>query len=106
MPAKEVHVELLLSNRVLDKNGETVGRIEELHGKQSGQDFEVIEFMLGPDALLERITTWMPGSRLLKVLTGGKFGTRYRVPWDKIDISDPYHPRLLLRKSELKVEHD
>jgi len=104
MPVKQIHLEFLLSRTVVDTDGLRVGRIEECHGVQSGDDFEIREFLLGPHALIERLTTWIPGSRLLKFLTRGEFGKTYKIPWDKIDISDPHHPRLLVAKSTLKPE--
>jgi sporulation protein YlmC with PRC-barrel domain len=104
MATNAIHVEYLLSKKVVDSNGTVVGRIEELHGEQVGKEFLIREFMLGPVALIERITAWIPGARVLKFINTGQFGKTYRIPWDKMDLSDPNHPRILLKKSELKPE--
>ncbi len=98
----EVHVELLLGCRVRDARGRSVGRIEELHAVPSGSDYVVDEFHVGAEAAAERLSA-RPIVRTLMQL----FGLRarrpmYRVPWDKLDLSKPTHPRLTCRREELE----
>jgi sporulation protein YlmC with PRC-barrel domain len=100
MSAREVHVELLLSRRVVDFTGRSVGRIEELRGERDGSDVVVTEYLLGTDALLERLLGFFLELPFLRLLRGKDRG--FRVPWNKMDLSDPKHPRVLCTRDELE----
>jgi sporulation protein YlmC with PRC-barrel domain len=104
MAAREVHLELLLSHRVVDSTGRNVGRIEELRAKRDGGDVVVTEYLLGSDALLERLLGLILELPFLRLFRGEKKG--FRVPWDKMDLSDPKHPRLRCTRDELRPIDD
>jgi hypothetical protein len=101
MAEHPVHLELLLGKRVRDAAGEPVGRIEEVRAEQMGAEWIVWEYLLGPAAVLQRLSAgrlgWvfarLPGSHQT---TGG-----YRIRWDQLDLTDPDHPRLLCSRAEL-----
>jgi sporulation protein YlmC with PRC-barrel domain len=101
MGVREVHVELLLSRPVLDLTGKSIGRIEEICAEQLGEESVVKEYLIGPLALLERLSAWTLGLSMSDILRWGKIGNRYRVPWDKLDLGDPAHPRLKCPVEEL-----
>jgi hypothetical protein len=101
MDLREIHIELLLSKRVLDPAGKSVGRIEEIFAEQQGEESVVKEYLIGPAAMLERLSAWTLGLPMSDFLRWGKIGNRYRVPWDKLDLSDPDQPRLKCPVEEL-----
>ena len=89
---REVHVEHLLGRRVRDASGKVVGRIEELRSDIVDGELVVLEFHLGPAALLERLgvaLTLLPFVRLL-----GSSHEPRSVRWEMMDLDDPHHPRL------------
>ena len=98
MAPQDIPLELLLSKRVVDANGQSAGRIEEVCAEQQGEELVVQEYWLGPYALGERLAVWLPMLRWLGV---GKRRRGYRVPWDKMDVTDPEQPRLRCAKEEL-----
>jgi hypothetical protein len=70
-----------------------IGRLEEVRAEQRGADYEVREYLLGPGALLERLS-----------LAGRVFGRARRTlvaRWDQLDVSDPQHPRLTCAVDDL-----
>lgn len=93
---REVHLELLLGRKVRDASGRPAGRIEEVLADREDLDCLVREFHLGPHALVERLS--LP---LVRLFRGRSHGLR-RVPWDRLDLSDPVHPRLLGTIEELE----
>lgn len=96
----EAHVEHLLGRRVRDPHGEIVGRIEEFRIADVDGETVVVEFHVGPEALLERL-----GGAALKLpfLDRLPFDRRrYRIPWRDMDLSDPDHPRARLSMRELE----
>ena len=95
--AAELHIELLLGRRVAGPDGEPVGRIEEVCAEPAGPDFAIAEYHLGVDAALERLSA----SSLSLFGLGRRRCRGYRVPWDKLDLSDPEHPRLICPVAEL-----
>ena len=92
---QNIHAELLLGRRVLDVNDRVVGRIRSIHARRRGHDFLVEEYLIGPAAILEVLgisTRRLVGLRLREPL---------RIPWQKLDLSDPERPRLRCAKEEL-----
>ena len=98
MSATEIHLELLLGRNVHDTRGRPVGRIEEVTAAREDLECVVVEFHLGPHALLERLS--LP---LIRVFRGRAHGVR-RVPCDRLDLSDPMRPRLTCTLEELPVD--
>ncbi len=95
MSTREVHLELLLGRRVRDSEGKPVGRLEEVRADRVDQECLVREFHVGPHALLERLSVGLART------FGGPRHAATVIPWDKLDLSDPEHPRLTCRASEL-----
>jgi sporulation protein YlmC with PRC-barrel domain len=99
----EVKLELLLGRRVTDVNGEAVGRIEEVLADRAGDELLVTHFLVGRYGLFERFSVLHIGIGLLSYLGGrAQSAHPHRIPWDKLDLSDPEHPRLTCRLDELK----
>ena len=89
----ELHLELLLGKKVHDANGRLVGRIEEFIVEEGPGGAHLVEFHLGRAALLERL-----GGAMLKLPFLSQLRSHeepVRIPWDKLDLSDPESPRLL-----------
>jgi hypothetical protein len=97
--AREVHLELLLGRRVVDRDGRPVGRIEEMIAELHDGEWYVVRFVLGKGGLMERIFGRNP-PRLARLFV--KEEHRREVVWRDLDLSDAEHPRLLpLRNSSL-----
>ena len=98
---KEIRVELLLSRKVHDVNGEKVGRIEEIRGEKGEKDFLVEAYLVGASALIERLAAWKLVRPIRGILPKSIYST-YRIPWEEMDLSDPHHPRLTVPKDTLR----
>ena len=96
---REVHLESLLGRRVEDAHGRAVGRIEEFVADRREGACTVREFHLGPAALLERLAVSASIVPFFGFLA--RFGRARRVPWDRLDLSDPERPRLTCDADEL-----
>jgi sporulation protein YlmC with PRC-barrel domain len=98
----EVKLELLLGRRVDDANGIRVGRIEEVVAERDGEELLVTEFHVGRYALFERLSVRHFGLGLLRFL-GARAQSKdpHKIPWDKVDLSDPDRPRLTCTIDEL-----
>lgn len=102
MTTCEIHLELLLGKPVLDSTGKKVGRIEEVVAQQQAGEWIVEEYLIGYAAILERLSAWTIGLTILQRLGARKIHGGYRVPWDKLDLSNPDRPRLFCTLDELK----
>jgi sporulation protein YlmC with PRC-barrel domain len=101
MAAKEVHLELLLGKRVRDKSGKVAGHIEEITAEKAGGEWVIKEYLIGRAAGFERMSA-MPLMHVLTHMVGKKLEKGYRVPWDKLDLSNPDKPRLKCPITDLK----
>ncbi|HKZ02797.1 MAG TPA: hypothetical protein VJ180_11180, partial [Pyrinomonadaceae bacterium] len=63
----------------------------------------VTEFLVGRYAVLERLSAWNLGRELLRIFRRNKRFGGYRIPWDKLDLSNPEAPRLRCSVRELKT---
>jgi hypothetical protein len=93
---RRVRLQDLVGARVHGSNGEVIGHIEEVRAERRGNDHEVVEYLLGSGALVERLA-----------LVRGLFGRRPTTlvaRWDQLDIHDPERPLLTCRVDELKHE--
>jgi hypothetical protein len=91
-----VHVEDLIGQRVRERSGRVIGRIEEICAEQRGARYDVIEYHLGTGAMLERLA-----------VIGHLFGVQSEkiiARWDQIDIERPDAPVLTCSVEELKRE--
>jgi sporulation protein YlmC with PRC-barrel domain len=91
----EVYLDSLVGRTVIAGNNRRVGRLEEFHAEQRGDDFHIVAFVIGSAGLMERLNL---GTRALFGRSrGGKIAR-----WDQIDISDPTRPRLTCSVQDLK----
>lgn len=99
-PRVELRVELLVGTQVTDVHGERVGRIEELVAEQRGAVWVVTEYHLGAAVVFERVMHFvalLPPFHRIPFRTG----RIQRVSWERMDLSDPEHPRLHCARAEL-----
>ena len=92
-----VEVQHILGRRVLDSEGRVAGRIEAIRAETVGQKCIVLEYQLGTAAFLSRLG--IVAGRLLGV---GRTSL-LRVPWDRLDLSEPDQPRLRESVGELEL---
>ena len=100
MARQEIHVELLLGEKVYALNGLAIGRLEEIRTEINKGHCFVSEFLVGSYAVLERLAAWHIGRALLRALRA-KRKEGYRIRWDQMDLSDPRHLKLLCDVEEL-----
>ncbi|CDX45023.1 conserved hypothetical protein [Mesorhizobium plurifarium] len=96
-----VHLDHLAGRRVFSERGRSIGYIEEIIAEQDGSDLVVTEFHVGIFAAFERLSASTIGTALLDFFGLRRREGLYRIPWDKLDISDPERPRLLCPDEEL-----
>ena len=99
---REVHLELLLGKRVVDRDGKAIGRIEEVRAEQQGDELIVTEYLVGRSAALERLSA-RGIVRLLLGAFGAKAGGGYKVSWNKLDLSNVDQPCLRCAREELEA---
>jgi hypothetical protein len=97
---KKIHLELLLSHRVLDQAGKPIGRIEEVYAQQENDEIIVKEYLMGPYGLLERLSVLVKAEAILHWLGIGN-PRRCQIPWDKLDLRNPQKLKLLCDIAEL-----
>jgi hypothetical protein len=98
----EVNVELLLGTKVLDIDGRSVGRIEEIRVRRGDDACMVEAFCVGASALIERLSAWTLFRPIRQFLGSRKLYSLYEVAWEDMDLSDPHHPRLRILKSKMR----
>jgi len=98
---RELHVESLLGHHLRGAHGESLGRIEEIVAEVRGTDWVVVEVHVGSGALFERLAELTSLVPLFGALQR-RLSARHRVPWERIDFSDPSHPRVTVRRSDLE----
>ena len=100
MLKQEIKVELILGKRVRAMNGKSIGHLEEIRAELKQGECFVQEYHVGSYAAFERLAALTIGRAILHLFGAKSEG--YRVPWDKLDLSDPEKPRLLCSVQELK----
>ena len=105
MASSEVHIELLLGRRVRDSTGKFVGRIEEVIAERQDDEWVVREYLVGSAALLHRFSALDVGRALLGLFRA-KENAGYRVPWDKLNLTDLAKPCLHCPSHELETLTD
>ncbi|MEH2172132.1 hypothetical protein [Nostoc sp.] len=103
MATREIHLELLLGKQVLDSTGKSAGRIEEVRAEQQGKEWVIQEYLIGTTAVLERLSAWTIGLRILHFLGAHKIHNGYTISWEQLDLTDPEKPRLLCTLDDLKA---
>jgi sporulation protein YlmC with PRC-barrel domain len=94
----EVRLDQLLGRTVIAQSGRAVGRIEEVIAVEESDGCYIDEFHMGRYALAERMAAWRITRSIARVIGHGK---SYRVPWNKLELSDPKRPKLLCPVDEL-----
>lgn len=105
MAIKEIKVELLLGKKVYATNGKRIGRLEEVRAELRRGECFVEEYLIGSYAVFERLAAHSIGRAILGKFGAHRAGGGYRVPWDKLDLSDPDRPRLRCAVEELEKLH-
>jgi hypothetical protein len=100
MTKRQLHVELVLGQKVFGMNGVSIGRLEEIRTESDRGHFYVSEFLVGNYAVLERLAAWRIGRAVLRVV-GAQRKEGYRIRWDQLDLSDPQRLRLMCEVDEL-----
>ncbi|HEX8891548.1 MAG TPA: hypothetical protein VF779_20535 [Pyrinomonadaceae bacterium] len=103
MQKQEVNLELLVGRRVFGLNGKSIGHLEEIQAELIKGECLVTEYLVGAYAVVERLAALSIGRAILKLFGATKKHDGYRVPWDKLDLTDPERPRLLCSVDELKT---
>jgi hypothetical protein len=78
----------LIGRTVLTANNRRLGRLQECRAERRGDRTVVLEWMVGPAGLLERLGL---GARMV---LGPVKPTGYLVRWDQLDLTNPEQPRL------------
>jgi sporulation protein YlmC with PRC-barrel domain len=102
MSVTECRAELLIGRRVVDAEGERVGRIEEIVAEYVDDEYVVREFHVGAFAVFERLANGMLSRGLLRLIGGQHVYDGFVVPWQQMDLSDPDHPRVTVAKADLR----
>ena len=103
MQKQEVNLELLVGRRVFGLNGKSIGHLEEIRAELVEGECLVTEYLVGAYAVVERLAALSIGRAILKLLGATKKHEGYRVPWDKLDLTDLERPRLLCSVNELET---
>ena len=101
MTTREVKAEHLLGRVVLDADGQRAGHVEEMVLADHDGECVLLEYHLGRYALLERLGAGRLGASILRLVGGGRVYQGFAVPWHQMDLRDPAHPRLTVRRDEL-----
>lgn len=102
MAKQEIHAELLIGRRVRAMNGRVIGRLEEIRTKQGARGCYVEEFLTGSYGVVERVAAFSIARAVFHVIGARQKDSSYRIPWDRLDLSDPKQPRLRCEVSELR----
>ena len=100
MSKRQLHVELLLGEKVFAMNGVSIGRLEEIRTEVNRGHLYVTEFLVGNYAVLERLAAWRIGRAVLRVV-GAQRKEGYRIRWEQLDLSDPQRLKLMCEVDEL-----
>ena len=92
----ELRLDRLLGRRVLGRNNESIGHLEEFRADKHGTGAAITGYVIGKAGLLERLGV---GVRLL---LGEPRGSGWVARWDQVDISNPDRPRLTCTTDELQ----
>lgn len=97
---KEIKLEILLGKRIIDSTGKQLNwRIQEVRAEQDADEWVIREYLLGTTAILERLSV---GTFLYSFFRSRQNSSGYKVPWDKLDLTNVEKPRLLCPLDELE----
>ena len=89
MTTHRIRLDDLLGRIVRDESGKTVGRLFDMRAEERAGELVIVEYYIGAHALLQRLGV------SLATLIGRETPEPRKVPWDRLDISDPDNPVLL-----------
>jgi hypothetical protein len=104
---RRIHLCQLLGRRVYDPSGRCAGRVREIRADRDSDGHCVVrEYLLGRAGLLESLS--VAGASVYFIHWLGGHGPRasHKVPWDKMDLSDPERPRISCGVDELETLQD
>jgi len=88
MTTRRFRLDDLVGRMVRDAEGRSVGRVYDMRAEERNGELAIVEYHVGSAALLERV-----GLSMLRLIGLHRI-TPCKVPWDRLDISDPDHPVL------------
>lgn len=107
--SRDVAMHHLLGRTVHDPNGRKVGRIEELRAEielhERGNDYVVTEFHVGSFGALESVAGARIARQLLRRLGRLAPYDHHCIAWQRLDLTDPAHPKTLDTVEELQARH-
>ena len=101
MRQRRIHAEHLVGRTVHDVDGCRVGRIEEIEVELHNGIWCVTDYVLGHRGLLKRLSFRGIAPLFFPALAKMDRNRADRVPWQKMDISNPKRPKLRCRKADL-----
>ncbi len=108
--SREVALHHLLGRTVRDPSGRKVGRVEELRAEielhEHGNDYVVTEFHVGSFGALEGLGGPWFARQLLHLLGRVVSYRSHIIPWHRMDLSDPRHPRTLDTAEQLEAAQE
>jgi hypothetical protein len=106
--SREVAMHHLVGRTVRDRDGRTVGRIEELRAEidlhEHGNDYVVTEFHVGSFGAVETLAGAHFARQLLRRLGRLVPYDHHCIPWRRLDLTDPSHPKTLDTVEELRAK--
>ena len=102
MAGKRIHLEKLLGRMVKDIDGEKVGRIEEFRAEDRDGETIITHYLVGREGLWERLSIAALAHTFILPLGARHGEATHKIPWEKLDLSDPKHPKLRGRKDEVE----
>jgi hypothetical protein len=106
--SREVALHHLLGRTVRDRDGRKVGRIEELRAEidlhEQGNDYVVTEFHVGSFGAIESLAGAHFARQLLRRLGRLVPYDHHCIPWQRLDLTDPNHPKALDTVEQLKAK--
>ena len=107
---REIALHQLLGRTVRDPDGRKVGRLEELRARielnADGNDYVVTEFHVGSFGALEGLGGPLFARQLLHLLGRVVSYRSHVIPWHRMDLSDPRHPRTLDTAEQLEAAQE
>lgn len=108
--SREVALHHLLGRTVLDPDGRKVGRVEELRAEielhEHGNDYVVSEFHIGSFGAVESLAGPYFARMLLHRIGHLVPYHGFVIPWNRMDLRDPRHPRTLDSLEQLRAGQD
>jgi sporulation protein YlmC with PRC-barrel domain len=99
---RELHMYEFLGRKVHDADGKYAGALEEVEVERGDEFCAVKNYLVQHRGLIDRITAWALTQSIRKAIPVREKSKPYRVPWDKMDLTDPQHPRITVPQSELQ----